>query len=260
MDLLQRGGGVDAELVGQPPADVLVRGQRVGLPAGRVERADLLAADALAQRVIPGQCLQLDQHLGVRAELQRGVDAVLGGGEPAPGEPVGRGVRPRLAGRVGQRRAAPERERFGEQPSGAGGVGVQRAAAGLGQPLELGRVDQPRVDGEPVAGRHGLDRAAARQRPAQPGDQRLQRVDLVGRRRVTPEVGDQGEHADRPAWLQREPGEQGTQPRAADLDRPAGVVGHQESPEDRYPHNSTVTGRGDGFAGQAQRCLNRPVR
>ena len=161
VDLLQRGGRVDAELVGQPPADVLVRGERVGLPAGRVERADLLAADALAQRVIPGQGLQLGQHLGVAAELQRGVDAVLGGGEPALGQPVGRGVRPGLAGGVGQRRAAPERERLGQQPAGAGGVAVQRAAAGLGQPLELGRVDQPRVDGQPVAGR-------ARTRPARP--------------------------------------------------------------------------------------------
>ena len=174
-------------------------------------------------------------------------------------EPVGRGVRPRLAAGVGQRRAAPERQRLGEQPAAAGRVAVQlRRPASASRSNSVASTSR-RVDGQPVAGRHRLDRRA-RQRPAQPGDQRLQRVDLVGRRRVAPEVGDQGVHADRPARLEREPGEQRTQPGAADLDRPAVVVGHQEGPEDRYPHGSTLTGRGDGFAGHAQRCLNRPVR
>jgi hypothetical protein len=259
VDLLQGRGRVDAELLGQPPADVLVRRQRVGLPPRRVERANLLAADALAQRMVPGQGLELGQHLGVAAELERRVDAVLGRGEAPLGQPIGGGVRPRLAGGVGQRRAAPERERVGEQPACPGRIAVQLAATGLGQALELGRVDQARVDGQPVSGRHRLDRAA-RQRPPQPGDQRLQRVDLVGRRCVAPEVGDQGLHADRASRFEGEPGEQRTQPGPADLDRPAVVVGHQDGPEDRYPHGSTLTGRGDGFAGRAQCCLNRPVR
>ena len=169
VDLLQRGRRVDAELVGQPAADVLVRGQRVGLPAGGVERADQLAARAARAAGGPGdEGLQLGQHLGgVGTERQLGLDAVLGGGEPALVQ-RGRPRRPpRAAGGVGQGRAAPQRERLARAarraPAGSPSASARRPAA-------ASRSNRWR---RPPSGRWRAgsrpDRTRPRRRPAAPG-------------------------------------------------------------------------------------------
>ncbi len=244
VDLLQLGRGIDAELVGQPAADVLVGGQRLGLATGPVQGAEQLAARPLPQRVLGDEELQARHRGGVPPERELRLVAVLDGGEPAlvqrgpgrdrPGQPVG----------VGERRASPQRQRLPEQVGGAGRVALgERVVAGGGEPLEPGGVGRLRPQREPVAGRTGLDRAGIGQRAAEPGHQGLQRVGLVGRWGVAPQRGDQRTGADRAAGVERQPGQQRAQPGSADLDRPAGVVLDLERAQDRHAHSSTVPGR-----------------
>jgi hypothetical protein len=57
LQLLELPGRLEAELVGQVGAGLLVDPQRLGLPAGAVEREHVLRAEALAHRVL------LAQHL-----------------------------------------------------------------------------------------------------------------------------------------------------------------------------------------------------
>jgi hypothetical protein len=234
--LAQRRGRVDAQLVGQRPADPLVRRERVGLPPGAVERGDELAVQPLPHRVRGGQRLRLGDHPGVPAQRQVGGQPVLGGGQPQLLQPAGRRGGERGVGHVGQRRPAPEAQRAGQALGGRLRLARgQRLPAPLGQPLELLRVDLRRV--QPVSRGQRLDRrAGVGERAAQPGHQRLQGVDRAGGWLVAPQPVDQGLDADHGVGRQREPGQQRAQPGAAHLDRPAPRVPRLEGAEHRYAH------------------------
>ena len=88
--------------------------------------------------------------------------------------------RGRVAGVAGvdQRIPPPERQRLDQGvPAPTGRTVAQLAAAGRHQVGERRRVDGPAIDGQPIAAGDLLDRARLAERPADPGDQRLQRVD-----------------------------------------------------------------------------------
>ena len=132
------------------PVDV----ERLGLAARPVEGEHQLAAETLAQRMVPDERLELRQHGGVAAERELRLEALLERGEPQLLEPRDRRLRERLVGEVGERCAAPEPERTTEQVGGA-----LRIAA-----LErLGRVVRPALEAvevEPLrARRAGRSRA-----------------------------------------------------------------------------------------------------
>ena len=74
---MQRPAGLDPELLDQRPARVAVDVERLGLATRAVEREHELAAQALAQRVLGDQRLELADELGVAAERELGVDALL---------------------------------------------------------------------------------------------------------------------------------------------------------------------------------------
>ena len=109
----------------QRASRVLVGLQRVGLAVAAVQREHQLAAQPLAVRVLADQRLQPADHLGVAAERELRLDELLARGDPQLLEPGDLGLRERLVGEVGQRRAAPERERALER-----GGGRRRAARG----------------------------------------------------------------------------------------------------------------------------------
>ena len=117
MPLPQRGPGVDAELVDQRPAGVVERRERVRLAAGVVEREHQLRAEPLAQRMAGDLRLELADQLGAAAQREIGLDPVLERRQPLLLEPRDLRLRERLVGHVGQRRAAPDRERL-PQPFG----------------------------------------------------------------------------------------------------------------------------------------------
>ena len=114
--------------------------ERLGLAPAAVERQQPLRVNALAQRVLGQQRLDLADDLLVAARGQVGVDRQLGGGQAQLLEPADLRARERLVGDVGERLAVEQRERL------ARGV-ARRAARRLGdQPLEAQRVDQLAVD------------------------------------------------------------------------------------------------------------------
>ncbi len=126
----ERRGRLDAELIGEQPAEVVVHPQRLDVTAGGRQRRHQQLARALAQRVLVGEGGQLGEHVVTRAGAQLGVgthldrpDAQLvetaglgparigvgelGVGGPAPGRQVA--VEQPRRQQPGRRRAAPRR-------------------------------------------------------------------------------------------------------------------------------------------------------
>ena len=81
-ELLQRWAGLDAELLDEHLPAVPVCLQRLGLPAGAIEREHQLAAQALAQRVLEDQSLELAHEVEVPTESEIGIDPALERSEP----------------------------------------------------------------------------------------------------------------------------------------------------------------------------------
>ena len=139
--------GLDAELVDERLAGAAVGLERVGLPARR-GRARASAARAARSRngSLRDERLELGDERGVAAERELRVDPVLERSEPGSSSRT-RVARERLGAEVGERRAAPERERLAEQRRRAGRVSGGEPLAPFGsQPLEArrGRARRPR--------------------------------------------------------------------------------------------------------------------
>ena len=108
----QLGAGLDADLLDERRARVAVGLERLGLAPGAVQREHPLRVQPLAQRVLGDERLELADHLGVPAGREVGVDRHLGRAQPQLLEPADLGGGERLVGDVGQRLAAPQRERL----------------------------------------------------------------------------------------------------------------------------------------------------
>ena len=70
------------------------------------------------------QCLELSDDLRVAAEREVGVDAILEAGDASLLEAPDLGLRERLVGEVGERRAAPEIERVAQAIGSGRGIAV----------------------------------------------------------------------------------------------------------------------------------------
>jgi hypothetical protein len=81
VELTQRRARVDPDLLRERPPRVLVRLQRLGLPARSVERQHELPAQALPVRVLGDEPLELADEPRVTAEIELRVDPVLEGGQ-----------------------------------------------------------------------------------------------------------------------------------------------------------------------------------
>ena len=82
MEIAQRLGGLDAELVDEPPASGLEGRQRVGLPSAPIQRQHLQLHQALHEGMRADQRLQLTEQLAVAAQLQVELDSLDDGGQP----------------------------------------------------------------------------------------------------------------------------------------------------------------------------------
>ena len=91
-----------------------------------VEGEHQLGAEALPERVLADQQLELGDELGTRAEREIRLDPLLQGLDPELLEPRDLGLRPGLVGELGQRRPSPERERLPQHPVRLGRVGGPR--------------------------------------------------------------------------------------------------------------------------------------
>ena len=77
MQLAQRRAGFHPQLVDEQPARLSVQRQRLGLAPAAIQGEHPRRAQALAQRMLGGECLQLGDQRGVTAEREIGVDADL---------------------------------------------------------------------------------------------------------------------------------------------------------------------------------------
>ena len=77
LELLQLPSGVEAELVGQPVPDPLVRRQRVGLAAVAVQGDHQQRPQALAQRMLADERFELADHLARGTEIEPRRELIL---------------------------------------------------------------------------------------------------------------------------------------------------------------------------------------
>ncbi len=245
-----RRGRLDAELVGQEPAQVPVDLERVGLAAGQVEGAHQQDGQAFPLGEPADQDLQLDDDVAGATQPQQGLGPLLPGRQPQLLQPGH--LRLYVQGgrlEVGQYGPAPQSQSGVQQLRGPVVVPGGRPLAGLGdEPLEPCGVQLVRRGREPVAG--GLEPqpggvAGATQHRPQPGDVGPQSGEGIGGRVVAPHGGDQPVDRDHGVPMQQQHGQQGTRLGAADRDgSPAGRdLERSQDPElHRGPHSGRRLG------------------
>ncbi len=207
MEPAQLGPGLDADLVDQLGPGDAVRGERVGLAACAIEREHLLGAQSLAERVRSHQRVELSDDLRVPTAGKIGLDRRLGRTGAQLLQPADLRAGERLVGDIGERVAAPQRERLAGTPL-------------RDQALEPERIDVAPVEPQlvPAAARHD-QRAVAGERTAQVGDVGLHHLRRARRRGVTPQTLGEALGPDGVLGLEREHGEDGTLLAGAEGDR-----------------------------------------
>ena len=161
-ELAKRRRSLDAELVVEDLAHLVVDLERVRLAPGAVQREHEVCAQLLAQRVLTHELLEFGDELSVHAALQVGFDAALEHSHTKLLESRDRRLRERLVEEVRQRRPAPERECMPEQGGRRIRVPpVQRAGGFLCHVLDAKGVELLRTDAKEIAGRVGLEHRLA---------------------------------------------------------------------------------------------------
>jgi hypothetical protein len=108
--LAQFGRGLDAELVDEQAASLVVQADGLGLPSGPVEREHQLPAQLLSKRMRGDELLELPDERPVSAKPKVRVDPPFERSQPKLFEPRDRRLRERLVGEIGEHRPPPERE------------------------------------------------------------------------------------------------------------------------------------------------------
>ena len=227
LERLQLGRRVEAQLVGQHPPGVPVRGERVGLAPAAVERQHQLRAQRLAQRMLPDQRLQLGHQLGMTAEGEVGLDALTQARQAQLLEALSLAGGEWLVAHVLQRRAPPEPERVGQQPARVGVVAARERVAPLGgHALEPARVNGVGVgESQLVALCPPRDRLLA-QHAAQARDDALERVRRMLGQRLAPQRVDRDVRRRHPDAVDEQQREQ--------LQRAAGAAERAALGSDRF--------------------------
>jgi hypothetical protein len=233
---------LDAQLLDQLAAGVLVGLQRVGLAVRAVEREHQLRAQPLAERVLGDQRLELSDHLGMAAQRQPCVDPQLQGSHSHVGEAGDLALGERLVGEIGERLAAPEPEAFVERGGGLPRTVRRQLVPGLREePFEPVRVEPVGVELQAVPVLPGDDQvAAAGQRLAQPRHMDLDGLGRRGGRVLAPELLDQPVGAERLVGVQHQHGEQRTLLAPSERDFTA-LVEDLERSEDAEVHSESGT-------------------
>jgi hypothetical protein len=203
---LQPWSGLGAELVHRRGARRLIGTQRITLPAGSIEREELLLPEPLPQRVGRDQLIQPLDGLLVASEAEQAVDAPLLGGEPERVQPSGLPGQHRCVADILQRCSSPQAQ-TGLERSQCSSERVRRECS----PRRLHRGGEPvDVDGlgsdlERIARRAG-HQAISRgsERATQARHRHLERGGRVRRRVLRPHGLDQRAQRDHPVGAQDE--------------------------------------------------------
>ena len=215
LQLLQGRARVDSELVDERAARVLVGLESFRLAARAVQGRDETYPQALAERVLCNERLELADQLVVAGQREVGVDPQLDRGHPDFLEPGNGGLGEALVDEVRERRTSPQRQRVaqplrrvGREPAG------EHAPALVDQPLEALEVELVRSDADQVAGRPRLQHVL-RKRLAEPRDVDAQSRGRVVGRALAPELVDQPVGWDDLVGVEEQHGEQLTRLRPA---------------------------------------------
>ena len=163
VQLLELGAGLDPELLDEYSPRLPECLQGLCLPAAAVQREHAQRAHPLTQRRCCSEHLELADDVTVKATLDVGVDALLERIEPQLLEPPDLTLRELLARQIGERRAAPERQRRPQQLRSL--AGRERAR------LDEHGLEAKGVDGVP-ARRRGRSPARASRGRRSPGTRR----------------------------------------------------------------------------------------
>ena len=112
LEIAQRCARLEPEPLRQLAARRAVGVERVRLAVVAVERKHQLVPEVLPQRVPRDERLQLGDQVGLAAEREVGVEALLEGGQAHLLEPCDLRLRELLVREIRERRAAPQRERL----------------------------------------------------------------------------------------------------------------------------------------------------
>jgi hypothetical protein len=204
LELLQRRRRLDTELVDQHLARLAVEREGLRLPRRPVEGQHQLGPQALAQRVLRHQQLELRHQLEVASERQVGLDPGLERRQAKLLEPRDVELRERVERELGQRRAAPQRQRPAQRLARPPGLaGGQRLASLLGEPVEHLGVERAGRQGQDVPRRDRGD-GVVPERLSELRDVALQHGGHRRRRVRSPEGVDQPVARDRRVPLQQE--------------------------------------------------------
>jgi hypothetical protein len=152
LELAQGRGRLDPELFVERPPEGLVARERLGLPTRTVEREHVLGAEALAERMLGDQRLQLSDDVAVMPERELGLDPQFDRSKSNLLEPCAL-VPAEGLGELGERGAAPERERVVQQLRRLQRVVLrERLARADDPPVEAREVELVVFDLEHVAG------------------------------------------------------------------------------------------------------------
>ncbi len=244
LELLERSPRLDAELLDErlarPPVDV----ERLGLSTAAVEREHELRADALAERVIPHECLELSHQVPVAAEREIRLDSLLERCQPDLFESVDRGAGEGLVREVGKRGSSPQSERLRQEVGRelwlTAGGGPSRF---LGQALEPVEVEPFRRDPDCIAGRPSLDQRGGAQRLAKLRDLPLHLRHGRHRRGACIEIVGEPVDRDHPVGAQEQDRQRGPLLRPAQSHLPGVADDFQRAEDAEIEHAPTVAVR-----------------
>ena len=179
LEILQHPGRLEPELVDERAPRVLVDRQRLGLPAGAIEREHERRTQPLAEWMLANERLEFPDQTSVPAERELGLDPLLEGFELQLIEAEHLAGREALRGEFAERPAAPERESFPKPAQRIVRRQLPRLADELLEPLE---VELAGIDAQRVSRSARVDAVLTEQLP------KLRDVDLkaLGRTRRRP--------------------------------------------------------------------------
>ena len=185
------------------------------MATGSVEGEELEGAQALAEGVLGGECLELTQQALVAAESEIRVDALL---DRPDSELVESGcLRPDgiFVPQIGVRESSPPCQRRRERRAR---LDVRQRPGPMAVSLELGRVDRHVGGIEPVARSLGDDRSIGPEASSQVGDVHLEGLAGGEHRIVAPERVDELIGADHGAGVRDQEREHEPRLRAAEIE------------------------------------------
>ena len=208
---------LEPELLDERRARIAIRLERLRLAARAIQRQHQLTREALAQRMRPDRRRELTDEVGVPAVGELALEPTFQGGQAQLLEARDLALGEVLEREVGERRAAPECQRF-------------RVALLRDQLVEAVQVELVRRDAQHVPRRSRLEPVGAEQ-PAQPRHVAVQRGDRGSRRRLSPQRVDQPVARDDLVRAQQQVAEQCALAAALDRERMA-ILHHLQRAQD----------------------------